>query len=198
MPNIPAYSNPLERFAAVLVRSPKSRSGRIGSAARDSTCTNVASSDAPTTKEPRVTGDPHPELAASTRPNTTETIPSVEVSAPARSKRPWRRGVSTRTLRPRTRTASPIGTFTNITHRHETSSVRMPPATSPTAPPAAETVVKRPIARMRAGPSENTVVSNASAEGAARAAPTPWRARAASSCQEVAATPPRSELTVGR
>ena len=35
---------------------------------------------------------------------------------------------------PRAQTAIPIGTLTNITQRHETSSVSSPPATSPMAP----------------------------------------------------------------
>ena len=91
-------------------------------------------------------------------------------------------------------TARPIGTLTNITQRHEATSVRIPPATRPMAPPAAETVVKRPMARTRWGPSENTVVSSASADGAASAAPTPWAARAASSMEPVTANPPRREL----
>ena len=72
----------------------------------------------------------------------------------------------------------PIGTFTNITQRHETSWVSAPPATRPMAPPAADTVVKRPMARTRWGPSEKMVVRRASDDGAARAAPTPCRARA--------------------
>ena len=89
----------------------------------------------------------------------------------------------------------PIGTFTNITQRHDTSWVRAPPATRPIAPPAADTVVKRPMARTRWGPSEKMVVSSASEEGAASAAPTPWRARADRSIQPATANPPKSELS---
>ena len=70
-----------------------------------------------------------------------------------------------------------------------------PPATRPIAPPAADTVVKRPMARTRLGPLPvKTVVSRASEEGAASAAPTPWRARAARSIQPETAKPPKSEL----
>ena len=58
----------------------------------------------------------------------------VEASVTTRRSRRGRGG-------PRTRTASPIGTFTNMTQRHETSSVSTPPATRPVAPPAADTVV---------------------------------------------------------
>ena len=78
-------------------------------------------------------------------------------------------------MRPTSSTAIPIGTFTNITQRHETSWVSAPPATRPIAPPAADTVVKRPMARTRWGPSEKMVVRSASEEGAASAAPTPWQ-----------------------
>ncbi len=121
-------------------------------------------------------------------------MPNVEVSAPATSKWPCRPSVSCNATRPMAQTASPIGTLTNITQRHDTSWVSTPPATSPMAPPAADTVVKRPMARTRWGPSEKTVVSRASEDGAARAAPTPWRARAARSIQPATANPPRSEL----
>ena len=90
----------------------------------------------------------------------------------------------------------PIGTFTNITQRHETSCVSAPPATRPMAPPAADTVVKRPMARTRWGPSEKMVVRSASEDGAANAAPTPCRARAERSIQPETANPPKSELAV--
>ncbi len=83
----------------------------------------------------------HPWLPASTRPKTMADTPRVEVSAPARSKRPRWRSVSTMTSRPSSQTTTPMGTFTNITHRQETSWVSSPPATSPVAPPAADTVV---------------------------------------------------------
>ncbi len=86
-------------------------------------------------------GLPQPSVPASTRPKTMPVIPRVDVTAPARSKRPDRRAVSATTRRPNTQTRMPIGTLTNITQRHETRSVRSPPATRPVAPPAAETVV---------------------------------------------------------
>ena len=122
-------------------------------------------------------------------------MPSTEVIAPAMSKRPWRRSVSVSTARPTRKTTRPMGTLTNITQRQEASSVSTPPATSPMAPPAAETVVNSPIARTRWAPSEKTLVRRASEDGAANAAPTPWRARAPSSIHPARANPPRSELS---
>ena len=68
-------------------------------------------------------------------------IPTVQLIAPKRSKCPLRRSVSTKTIRPTRKTAIPMGTFTNITQRHDTSWVSRPPAMRPMAPPAAETVV---------------------------------------------------------
>ena len=97
----------------------------------------------------------------------------MDVSAPAISKWPWRRSVSRTAVRPSAQTASPMGTLTNITQRQDTSWVKAPPATRPIAPPAADTVVKRPMARILWGPSEKTVVKRASEDGAASAAPTP-------------------------
>ena len=67
-------------------------------------------------------------------------MPMVEVTAPAKSKSAPRRGDSR--IRGRRRcTASPIGTFTNMTQRQDAHSVSMPPATRPTAAPPIETAV---------------------------------------------------------
>ena len=93
------------------------------------------------TKLAIVTGAVQPSVPAWMRPNTIPPIPNVDVRAPARSNRPRRRSVSTITTRPRSHTATPMGTLTNITHRQDTSSVSSPPATRPIAPPAADTVV---------------------------------------------------------
>ena len=112
-----------------------------------------------------MSGLDHPSVPASTSPSTMPAMPNVEVSAPAMSKWPRRRSVSCSTTRPTSRTTIPIGTLTNITQRHDTSWVSAPPATRPMAPPAADTVVKRPIARTRSRPSEKMVVSRASDGG---------------------------------
>ena len=67
----------------------------------------------------------------------------------------------------------PIGTLTNSTHRQETYVTRSPPASSPTAPPAALIPEYTPIARLRAGPCGNVVAISASAVGATIAPPAP-------------------------
>lgn len=64
------------------------------------------------------------------------------------------------------------------------------------APPPAETAANTPKARFRSGPSGKVVVIRASEVGEAIAPPTPWRARAASSCQGSWAKPPRREARV--
>lgn len=108
-------------------------------------------------------------------------MPTVEVSAPVMSKCPgWRsdsliqRGVAS-TI------SSPIGTLTKSTHRQFSHSTRMPPASSPIAPPPAETAANTPNALLRFGPSRNVVLISARDVGDAMAPPTPWRARAARS-----------------
>ena len=69
-------------------------------------------------------------------------MPSVEVSAPARSNRPvLALGLGQHPAGERTSSTRPIGTLTNSTQRHETHSVSMPPAIRPTAAPPIETAV---------------------------------------------------------
>ena len=63
----------------------------------------------------------------------------------------------------------------------------------PRAPPPTDTAVKRPSARTRSRGSLNIVVSSAREDGAASAAPTPCRARAASRKPPLGAKPPSSE-----
>ena len=77
------------------------------------------------------TGFVHPIDPVSTRPNTMPPTPTVQVTAPIRSKWPsWR--PSRRARRGRaSHTPRPMGTLTNMTQRHDTKWVRRPPATSP-------------------------------------------------------------------
>ncbi len=90
----------------------------------------------------------------------------------------------------------PIGTLTNITQRHDTHSVSMPPATRPIAAPPMEIAVNRPRARLRSRPSGTPTVIIASTAGAAMAAPMPCTARDAISHSPVVAKPPTSEAMV--
>ena len=48
------------------------------------------------------------------------------------------------------KSSAPIGTFTNSTHRQLSSSVRMPPAMAPNAPPLPAVALQMPSARARA------------------------------------------------
>ncbi|MDH6553054.1 hypothetical protein M2162_007151 [Streptomyces sp. SAI-041] len=88
-----------------------------------------------------------------------------------------------------------MGTLTNSTHRQFSHSTSTPPASSPIAPPPAETAAKTPKARLRSGPSRNVVLTRERAVGEAMAPPTPWRARAARSWPSFWASPPSSEAS---
>src|SRR5689334_2576546 len=100
-------------------------------------------------------------------------MPPVPVIAPGRSKplssrdapatvpgAPLRANGAART------TATPIGTLTNRTQRHDAYVTSRPATTSPTAPPAALIAAYTPMARLRSGPSGNVVAISASAVGA--------------------------------
>ena len=68
-------------------------------------------------------------------------MPSVEVSAPGRSKRPLRRSVSGRKRGASSTMARPTGTLMKSPQRHEIQSVSMPPSTRPTLPPPPATAL---------------------------------------------------------
>ena len=76
--------------------------------------------------------------------------------------------------------------------------MRMPPSTSPVAPPAAVIAAKTAIARWRAGPSGKVVTTSESAVGEAIAAPSPWTTRAAINSVGLPARPPASDETAKR
>ncbi len=193
---MPAYVSPRATLEAVRVPLANSRKGTIGSSARVSMRKNAPRRRTPAVRAPTQSGLDQPSEPASTKPKTMPAMPSVDVNAPAISKWPWRRSVSRTAERPSAQTASPMGTLTNITQRQDTSWVNAPPATRPIAPPAADTVVNRPMARIRSRPSEKTVVKRANEDGAASAAPTPCKARAERSIHPVTANPPNRELRV--
>jgi hypothetical protein len=129
-------------------------------------------------------------------PNTRLAEPTVAVMAPATSKRPCWRSVSATNLRTSRSTTRPRGMLMNSDQRHEANPVSVPPISRPREAPAEDTALNSASALVRAAASGADVVSSASTLGAATAAPTPWRARAATRRPEVGASPPRSEPRV--
>ena len=91
--------------------------------------------------------------------------------------------------------AIPIGTLTNSTQRQLRPLVRIPPRSTPAAPPAPTTAPQIPSARLRSAPSANVTVMIDSAAGDTIAAPRPWAARAASSHSSDCAIPPANEAS---
>ena len=87
----------------------------------------------------------------------------------------------------------PIGVFTNSTHSQPSVSVRMPPSSTPAAPPEPATAPQTPSALLRSAPSAKVVVTSASAAGEMSAAPRPCTARATISQMSLWASPPASE-----
>jgi hypothetical protein len=117
----------------------------------------------------------------------------VEVAAPPTSRRPgWRSasGISARTPK---NTTIPIGTLTNITHSHPRLEVSAPPRNSPRPAPSPIDSTNSDIALARCAPGSVIAISSTSVLGAASAAPTPWRTRAAISIPGVTASPPKAE-----
>ena len=68
IPNMPATRKSRATYEALRLRSAKSRSGVIGSAARLSMVMNRPSSTMPTANAPMVSTSPQPLLAARTNP----------------------------------------------------------------------------------------------------------------------------------
>src|SRR3954454_19764782 len=91
--------------------------------------------------------------------------------------------------------AMPIGTLTKSTHCQPRLSVRMPPSSTPAAPPAPATAPQTPSALLRSAPSANVVVTIDRAAGETIAAPRPWTARAVMSHPSDCARPPASEAS---
>ncbi len=87
------------------------------------------------------------------------------------------------------------GTLTQSTHSQPRPSVRMPPSSTPAAPPEPATAPHTPSALLRSAPSLKVVVTIESAAGEMIAAPSPWAARATISWPSVAEKPAASEAT---
>ncbi len=102
---------------------------------------NRPRSTAAAANAPSVWLSPHPLDAARMKANTSEAMPAVEVTAPARSNLPGWRSDSVRKSGAASMTAAPIGTLMNSTHRQDTHSVITPPSTRPSDAPPIETAV---------------------------------------------------------
>ena len=120
----------------------------------------------------------------------TVTAPGMSNELPASSRR-----LSRRTRGANAAAMIPIGTLTNSTQRQLSPLVRIPPSSTPAAPPAPATAPQIPSARLRSGPSANVLVTIDSAAGETIAAPMPWTARAAISHASDCARPPSSDAS---
>ena len=94
------------------------------------------------------------------------------------------------------RTATPTGRLTKKIHDQLRSEVRMPPSSTPTAPPLPEAAPITPSALLRSCPSRNVVTMIESAAGASSAPPRPCSARVTINASADQASPESSEPTV--
>src|SRR5580704_8872671 len=129
----------------------------------------------------KVLEEPHPTLTAPTMAYTNSERPAVTVMAPGKSNvvtslSAWLSAI-VHGARPAAMIA--IGTVTKNTHRQLNPLVKIPPSSTPAAPPAPTVAPQTPRARLRSEPSAKVVVSIERAAGDTIAAPIPWTARAA-------------------
>src|SRR6185369_12956602 len=97
--------------------------------------TNIASTTTATANEVSVRVSLQPSEEARMKPYTSADRPTVAATAPTASNRPGlRRGLLMK-RGAREATASAIGTLMNITQRHDTHVVSMPPMIRPIDPP---------------------------------------------------------------
>ena len=137
---------------------------------------------------------PHPCVSAFEKPNTSANSPNVQVSTPAMSIRARSGGLL---LTSRRNATIVVGTaITRLTyrhHRHESTCVRIPPSSSPTAPAPPATAPKIPNAFGQSSVPANVTVRSDSAAGASSAPNTPCVARAATSRPNDCASPPTAD-----
>ena len=122
MPSSAVPTHKLIRYAPDRSRLRSTRMGSSGSVLRVSITANAASSTAAAASDATTLASPQCDtpsgvVAALDSPYTRAATPAVAVSAPGRSNRPARRPEVGSTRVARAATASPIGTFTNITQR---------------------------------------------------------------------------------
>src|SRR3954451_13474646 len=165
-------------LAPVRVRLRKIRNGISGACERRWLAWKPESSAADSPIKPSVRNEPQPALVASTIAYTRIERPAVTVTAPAASK--WRVADSDRLSAIRrgdsAATTRATGTFTHSTHSQPRPSVRIPPKSTPAAPPAPATAPQAPSALLRSAPSRKVVVTIDRADGEMIAAPRPWAA----------------------
>ena len=141
---------------------------------------NPASSTKAATNRPIVRGAVQEWSTVCTSAYTSTDMPAVARIAPSRSNE--RVAPSTLLSRRYTGaaaiTARPTGTLMKKIHDQFSSWVRIPPSSTPAAPPEPAMAPQIPSALLRSGPSSNVVTRIASAAGETIAAPTPWIARA--------------------
>ena len=138
-------------LAPVNARDWKSDSGIIGLATLASTPTKAHNKSTPAAIAPKIQGLPRPQLADSSKPNTTLPNPRTAKKAPQRSKclaAPSFRLSGTR-LRLIAIIAIAKGRFIQNVQRQDKFSISHPPNTGPTAEVMAVKPDHRPIARPR-------------------------------------------------
>ena len=136
------------------VRFRKIENGISGSRWRRSIATNAISSTTAAARQTIVRVAPQPTLTASTTAYTSSASPPVTATAPGMSKE---LPASSRRLSRRIRGANaaaaiPIGTLTNSTQRQFSPLVRIPPSSTPAAPPAPATAPQMPERAVALGP----------------------------------------------
>ena len=181
-----------------LVSSLKGISG--ADATRASITPNTPSRSRPPTIGPSAASELQPFRPASTTPYTSTIWPIVSVSAPARSKlspsRARRRSLTTAYAT--SAVAIAIGGLISRTQRQLSSSVMIPPNSTPAAPPSPFIAAHVPIARCSLGPGGNDAVMIASEHAAIKAPARPCTARAPTSTTWSGAAPPASEVSANR
>ena len=199
MANIEPPTQAMAMLAPVSARDLNIPKGTMGDDARRvSIRMKAASSTAAPTMGTRVHAEPQPYALVCTMPYTNAVSDSVMVTAPATSSflpAPDPK-VSGMTQRPTMSPATPTGMLMRKIQRHERRSVRMPPISTPTAPPLASEALHMPSARERSLASVNVVVTMVSVTGERMAAPTPCTARAVIMAHPFGANPHTRLATV--